>query len=141
MRLVTPAEGKGLRLWTLPVKAPMLVGQSYNLSFWARGRSHSGSSASGTGSSASTLLVGMEALFGEANVTCPDGSWGQCSYTPQQVQLRDEWTLHQFVAPCRFVPDRSGYNGAAGMVSMELASVGTAWVDDLALSLSHPVSP
>ena len=61
----------------------MLVNTTYELALWARG------SAPGM-----SLHVGMEALFGEANVTCPGGTYGQCSYTPKAVPLQQNWTRH-----------------------------------------------
>ena len=122
-------------MWTFPIKAPMLVNETYELSLWAR------PAVAGT-----SLNVGMEALFGEANVSCPapkgqKPSFGQCSYTPQAVRLpQTAWTQVKFERECRFDPDHSGYNGAAGMVSIELVEQGVVWVDDLKLALKEKSS-
>ena len=83
----------------------------------------------------------MEALFGEANASCPAPAgvaptFGQCSYTPQTLTLVDTgWAQHTFERKCRFQPDHTGYNGAAGMVSIELVEQGVVWVDDVKLAL------
>ena len=95
----------------------------YELSLWARG-------ASGM-----SLSVGMEALFGQANVSCPGGTHGQCSYTPQTLLLHQNWTRYVLRRQCQFAPDTTGYFGAAGMISVELVEQGVAWVDELALSI------
>ena len=126
LRMTTPREGRGLRAWSYPVKTTLLVGSEYTLSFWARG-----------GEVNQTLHVGFEALFGEVAVRCPGGAISQCSYTPQAVTLEFN-TWRQFVlrSTCRFQPDQTGYLGAAGMVSIELVSAGSAWVDDIVLALS-----
>ena len=99
LRLTTPAARAGLRVWSFPVKADMLVGEQYSLSFWARG-----------GEEGQRLGVGMEALFGEARAPCPSGAIAQCSYTPQPVALSfGRWRRHELTAACRFRPDQSGY--------------------------------
>jgi hypothetical protein len=160
MRIRTPATNRGLRMWTLPIKAPMLVGETYELSFWAKAEGNAKAEGSdrtkGDASKATSgvahlegkarassrsdgnpvrLLVGMEAMFGKSNVSCPDGSYGQCSYTPQSLELSKNWSHHKLQAKCQFVPDRTGYTGGAGMVSIELPEVGVAWVDQLRLQL------
>ena len=124
MRLTTPAPGKGLRLWTYPVKALFLLNRTYMLSLWAR-------SAGGP----LTLNVGMEAMFGKSNVTCDYGSYGQCSYTPQALNVSTQWEEHTLKQIVRFQPDHTGYAGAAGMVSVELIDQGVVWVDDIQLEL------
>lgn len=73
-------------MWSYPIKAAMVIGASYELSFWARGTytyPHMHSVHGGVQGHAPALFIGMEALYGKANVTCPDGSYGPCSYTPQ----------------------------------------------------------
>ena len=129
MRLTTPTQGKGLRLWTLPVKAELLVNRTYSLSLWTK-----------SVTKGATLSVGFEALFGKANVSCPAAkgeapSYGQCSYTPQPVVMSTSWEQKTWEVPARFQPDKTGYNGAAGMISIELIEPGVAWVDDLKLKL------
>jgi hypothetical protein len=127
LRLTTPSQGRGQRAWSFPVKADMVVGQEYSLSFWARGNEK-----------AQTLTVGFEALFGEEKALCPSGVEAQCSYTPQPFTLDlHTWSKHELLAACKFQPDKSGYLGAAGMVSFELLSPGTAWVDDVVLTLKN----
>lgn len=127
LRLTAPKAGAGHRAWSYPVKADMLVGEEYILSIWAKG-----------GGEGQTLAVGFEALFGEAQAPCPSGTVGQCSYTPQTIPLvSHEWRHHQLIAKCRFQPDQSGYYGSAGMISVELVSRGTAWVDDVVLTLKN----
>lgn len=125
-RLTTPAAGKGLRIWSYPVNAPLLVGRRYTLSLWARGAE-----------AGATVHVGFEALFGAPNVTCPSGRRGQCSYTPRALQPpAREWRRFEWSAAARFEPDKTGWHGAAGMVSIELVSNGTAWVDGVELALA-----
>ena len=127
LRLTSPAAGTGLRAWSFPIKADMIVGEQYALSFWARG-----------GEEDQHLGVGMEAMFGRAEAPCPSGAVAQCSYTPQRVALSfNEWSRHELTAPCRFKPDQTGYNGAAGMVSFELIDSGVAWIDDVVLTLKN----
>jgi hypothetical protein len=127
LRITTPTPNAGLRVWSFPIKASLIVGSDYALSFWAR--------AAGT---KLTLTVGMEALFGKENVTCPNGDYGQCSYTPQPVTLLpNEWKQFKFVAECGFQPDHTGYVGAAGMVSFELLDAGVAWLDDVHFALAN----
>ena len=88
------------------------------------------------GEEAQALTIGFEALFGEAKALCPSGRHAQCSYTPQTFNLKlNEWTHHELSATCRFQPDKTGYYGAAGMVSLELLGAGAAWVDDVVLTL------
>ena len=48
-----------------------------------------------------------------------------------------EWSRHELLAKARFAPDTTGYHGAAGMVSIELLSAGSAWVDDVVLTLRN----
>ena len=123
LRLTTPAAGSGMRAWSYPVKADLLVGSDYSLTFWARG-----------GEAQQTLAIGFEALFGAEDVPCPGGSRGQCSYTPQPVTLElNKWVKFEKRAKARFQPDHTGYYGAAGMVSFELVSVGVAWIDEVVL--------
>lgn len=125
LRLTSPAVGTGLRVWSFPLKADMLVGELYSLSFWARG-----------GEEGLHLGVGMEAMFGHAEAPCPSGAVAQCSYTPQRISLSfNKWSRHELTAPCRFEPDETGYYGAAGMVSFELIDSGVAWIDDVVLTL------
>ena len=133
LRLTTPtaatqtAPASGQRAWSFPVKADMVVGAAYYLAFWARG-----------GEEAQALTIGFEALFGEAKALCPSGRHAQCSYTPQTFNLKlNEWTHHELSATCRFQPDKTGYYGAAGMVSLELLGAGAAWVDDVVLTLKN----
>ena len=51
------------------------------------------------------------------------------------MAIEKNWTQHTLKAKCLFVPDKTGYDGAAGMVSIELVEPGVAWVDDLSLAL------
>ena len=129
LRLTTPTPGAGLRAWSYPVKAAMVVGETYTLSLLARG-----------GDAGQTLTVGLEALFGHDGVPCPGAGEpdGQCSYTPQPMRLEQgKWTRLELTAKCRFQPDTTGYFGAAGMVSVELISAGTAWIADVRLHLKN----
>ena len=129
LRLTTPTDGAGLRAWSYPIKADMVVGEEYTLSLLARG-----------GEEGQTLAVGLEALFGQDNVTCPGvGSPnGQCSYTPQLLRLEQgTWTRLELAGKCRFQPDETGSFGAAGMVSVELLSAGMAWIADVRLHLKN----
>ena len=81
------------------------------------------------------MNVGMEAMFGKSNVTCPGGSYGQCSYTPQALNVSAQWEEHTLKQIVRFQPDHTGYAGAAGMISIELMEQGVAWIDDVQLAL------
>ena len=134
IRLTTPGPpGSGLRAWSYPVKAAMVVGAEYVLSLAARG-----------GEDGQTLTVGFEALWGEAVTPCPGAGVpdGPCSYTPRPLSLqRGAWTRHELTGTCRFQPDRSGYSSAAGMVSIELLSAGAAWVGDVRLTLKNNTVP
>ena len=63
---------------------------------------------------------GFEALFGAANVSCPDDSRGDCSYTPQNITLPARaWQRFSFSARCRFQPDHTGYHGAGQYQDLE----------------------
>lgn len=127
LRIVTPSEGTGLRTWSFPIKADLRVGEAYSLSFWARG-----------GEASQTLHVGYEPLFGNASAICPSGVMAECSYTPQPVQLSyNQWTQYELTGVARFQPDTTGYRGGASMVSFELVDTGTAWIDDVVLTLAH----
>ena len=107
----------------------MVMGAQYVLSLAARG-----------GETGQTLTAGFEALWGKAEAPCPGGGRpnGQCSYTPQPLNLqRNTWTRHELTGTCRFQPDRTGYGSGAGMLSIELLSTGAAWVGDVRLTLKN----
>ena len=93
MQMRTPSAAAGLRLWTFPIKAPLTRGEKYQLRLWARG-----------GDIAQTLHVGMEALWGSANVSCPmDAGSGQCSYTPRPITLElNVWKEYTFIGEAQF---------------------------------------
>ena len=109
------------------MKAKLIVGAEYSLSFWARG-----------GDDAQTLHAGFEALFGEEDAPCPGGTRGQCSYTPQPIALTlNKWKKFELVGKAKFQPDSTGYYGFAAMASFELVSTGTAWIDNVVLTLRN----
>ena len=62
------------------------------------------------------VVIGMEALWGAANVSCPmNAGTGQCSYTPQPISLElNLWKEFTFSAEAKFGESHNYHLGRSG---------------------------